>query len=799
MIMRPDRLWPRAHALHRRLVAMVVVVSLALVWTLFAWKTRDTFLSHENGVVARMNREVDGLATRLEMSMVLTDEVLSDFIQLFEVRADSPPSDEEVKRFLKRRFVRSPFLVSLVFMPMDGPSITGGAPVSDPLSHPWFATLMKSRDVFAHGRMAGQIGVARKLFATNGLGAGTVLAVVDLRGVMADGDENAAGRPDFAALLDRNDRVLAWMSQAAGPIGATIGDLPPFRGVSLAGFAGRGLRVFQGETHWVASQQIRSYPLRLVTGMRRAAIFETWAGDAWPFGLVALGGSGLMLLLLAHWLKTAREEERAVRDLYRLHQAIDQLPASFIMTDLDANIVFHNPAFATSTGYDEREVLGKNPRILQSGKTPPETYRALWDHLTGGRPWRGEMVNKRKDGTVYWEDAVLAPLKDADGRTVNYVAIKTDITPIKHVQRQLGDASAMLEVTFEQAAIGLAQIDLDGRFLSVNAKLCEVFGSAKAAFGSLPSLIHPDDRLDERARMASLLRGEASQFSAEMRCVREDGREIRVLSSVSLVRDHDGQPAYFISAFEDVTERRALEGALARRTDELQRSNEDLQQFAYVASHDLQEPLRTVSNFLQLLDRRYAGALTDEAREFIAYAVDGSHRMSHLIRDLLVFARIDSQGGELRPTEIDAVIRDAADNLRTAIEESGAVIEADPMPRVLGDRSQLVSLFQNLIGNAVKYRKADVAPSVRITVEVTGDEARFAISDNGIGIDPQYHERIFVIFQRLHARDAYGGTGIGLAVCKRIVERHGGRIRVESAEGQGSAFRLTLKVAPPEV
>jgi light-regulated signal transduction histidine kinase (bacteriophytochrome) len=243
----------------------------------------------------------------------------------------------------------------------------------------------------------------------------------------------------------------------------------------------------------------------------------------------------------------------------------------------------------------------------------------------------------------------------------------------------------------------------------------------------------------------------------------------------------------------DITERRRAAEKTKTLLAELDRSNKELEQFAYVASHDLQEPLRMVSSYTQLLARRYQGRLDSNADEFIAFAVDGAARMQRLINDLLAYSRVSTRGKEFEVTDCNTACELALANLRTAIDESGAVVTRGLLPTVMADRLQFGQLFQNLIGNAIKYH-SDKPPTVHISAEQKGNEWVFSIRDNGIGIDPQYANRIFVIFQRLHTREEYPGTGIGLAICKKIVERHAGRIWVESQLGNGATFCFTIPI-----
>ncbi len=241
----------------------------------------------------------------------------------------------------------------------------------------------------------------------------------------------------------------------------------------------------------------------------------------------------------------------------------------------------------------------------------------------------------------------------------------------------------------------------------------------------------------------------------------------------------------------ELDERRRAEQRLAKYTEDLARSNQELEQFAYVTSHDLQEPLRMVASFTQLLARRYRGRLDQDADEFIGFAVEGATRMQNLLNDLLAYSRVGTRGKPFVPVDCNMVFKQARDNLAKTVEESGALIFLDPLPVVRGDEVQLIQLFQNLLANAIKFRGSEM-PQVQVSARKKGHEWIFSIKDNGIGIDPEHHERIFVIFQRLHARSEFPGTGIGLAICKKIVNRHGGRIWVESQPGKGSTFYFSI-------
>lgn len=374
-------------------------------------------------------------------------------------------------------------------------------------------------------------------------------------------------------------------------------------------------------------------------------------------------------------LETLRRENTEAR---REHEnarlfisAIDQSSESIFFTDIKGRILYVNRSFERNSGYTRDELLGQNPRILRSGVHSREFYKDMWSTILRGEVWRSRMTNRRKDGTLYHEEANIAPVRNDEGRITSFVSVKTDITQLLENQRALEAMNA-----------------------------------------------------------------------------------------------------------------------------ELSRSNAELEQFAYVASHDLQEPLRSVSSCMQLLEKRYGGKLDARADEFISHSVAACQRMRNLIDGLLTLSRVNAVAGNPVATDSSEVLEQVHANLAHAIRSGGARIEHDPLPVVWANPQMLVHLFQNLISNALKF-SGDRPASVHVRAVRENGHWLFSVSDQGIGIEEQHFERIFLLFQRLHTRDEYAGTGLGLAICQKIVEHHGGRMWVESTVGKGSTFFFTLPAAEP--
>ena len=363
---------------------------------------------------------------------------------------------------------------------------------------------------------------------------------------------------------------------------------------------------------------------------------------------------------------------------------------------------------------------------------------------------------------------------------------------VKKRTAQLEESEARFRELYDQAPVGYHELDSEGRLTRINRTELDMLGyDAQDMLGRHVWEFSIEMETSRRATKGKLSGAAPLGKGFERTYRRKDGSTFPALIEDRHLRDARDRIVGLRSTIQDITRLKKAEERLKDTMGKLEESNRELEQFAYVASHDLQEPLRMVASYTQLLARRYRDKLDADANEFISFAVDGAQRMQQLISDLLAYSRVTMRGKAFEPTDCQAVFDEALTNLKVRIEETGAEVSHGALPTMSGDRIQLVRLLQNLISNAIKFR-GEESPRVDVSAQRKGDEWVFTVSDNGIGIEPQYAERIFTIFQRLHGRGEYPGTGIGLAVCKRIVERHGGRIWVESAPGEGATFYFTL-------
>ena len=472
---------------------------------------------------------------------------------------------------------------------------------------------------------------------------------------------------------------------------------------------------------------------------------------------------------------------------------------AIFMMDPSGKITSWNVGAERMKGYSAAEILGQNfsrffpARDIARGR-PKEILRLT---AASGRHEESAM-RVRKDGSTFLASLTFTALRDQAGNLRGVSEFSHDLTESK-------ESGAKYRALMEAAPDAMVVVNEGGEVVLLNLQAEKQFGySRDELLGQKVTTIIPEgfaERLiADGERTAAQALAQQIGTGIELTARRKDGSEFPIEMMLSPVESAEG--VLVTAAIRDISARKKAEKHLARTEDaekrlaqkveELNRSNEELGQFAYIASHDLQEPLRMVASYTQLLSRRYKGKLDADADEYIAFAVDGAARMQRLIQDLLAFSRIGTAGQELADMSSEEALKQSLDNLQGAMEDSGALVTHDTLPPVVADEMQVVQLFQNLIGNAIKYQGPGV-PRVHISA-AKGDGKKwiFSVKDNGLGIEPKYFEKIFAMFQRLHKRDEFAGTGIGLAICKKIVERHGGKISVESQLGQGSTFRFAL-------
>ena len=486
--------------------------------------------------------------------------------------------------------------------------------------------------------------------------------------------------------------------------------------------------------------------------------------------------------------RLVEESLRESEERYRMLLDGVQQYAIFAM-DPHGQIVSWNAGAERTKGYKAEEIIGHNFSCffpledIERGR-PLEILRLT--AASGRHEEQG--VRVRKDGSRFLASIIFTALRDSAGNLRGFSEFSHDLSESK-------ESGAKYRGLLEAAPDAMVVVDQAGEIVLLNLRAEKQFGYYRDELvGQQVRNIIPEgfaERLiADGTRTAAEALLQQIGTGIELSGRRKDGSEFPIEIMLSPLENAKG--ILVTAAIRDITERKKSEMHLLKTAEELKRSNDQLEQFAYVASHDLQEPLRMVASYTQLLARRYQGRLDSDADEFIAYAVDGCNRMQGLIRDLLAYSRSGTESKLLREVSGETALNEALANLHVSIEESGATVTHDLLPALTTDDTQLVQVLQNLIGNAIKYRGA-AAPHVHVSAKKNGGkEWIFSVQDNGMGIAPQYFERIFIIFQRLHGRQEFNGTGIGLAICKKIVERMGGRIWVESQLEKGSTFYFSL-------
>lgn len=482
-------------------------------------------------------------------------------------------------------------------------------------------------------------------------------------------------------------------------------------------------------------------------------------------------------------------EETQAEDRFRL--AVEASPSAMIMVDARGRILMLNAEGERLFGYARSDLIGRSVELLV-----PERYRAQHpDHrsafidapvsraMGAGR----ELYGLRRDGSEVPVEIGLNPIHTREGTVV--LCSIVDVSERRKAEERF-------RLAVEASPSGMVMVDGAGTIVMANAETERMFGyDAGELIGRSVELLVPrrfrGQHTSYRAGFNAAPEARRMGAGRDLFGVRKDGTELPVEVGLNPIETDEGM--LVLSTIVDITARKQAEQDLAQQARELARSNADLEEFAYVASHDLQEPLRMVSSYTSLLAERYRDRLDDEARQFIEFAQDGATRMRQLISDLLAYSRVRTRGKALEPVDVATCFQLAMRNLEVAIAERGVRITGAPEGTVLADRSQLALVFQNLLSNAMKF--CEGTPAITVTSRCDADAGLWvcAVRDNGIGLPPQYSERVFQMFHRLHTRAEYEGTGIGLALCKRIIERHGGRIWVESDGERGSTFLIELR------
>lgn len=551
---------------------------------------------------------------------------------------------------------------------------------------------------------------------------------------------------------------------------------------------------------------LQGVPGEMTYFMRMASGEERWIKQkSVPF-FDANGDVSLAISVL-HDITDQREyENRLQAEQKRLQSVLDNLPSFVGVMTPDGEITYAN-RLALQTISDPKEIIERRLEDTYWWRHDPkmqEQARDMVQRAKSGESVRADVELRVNGDERIIVDFMLSPIYD-EGEVVALIPAGVDITSRKSIEKErvnlllsLADERTRLKHIFENipgivTEMWIEDEKVTSRFTSDYAE--RLLGYPMSQWEERATMwqeiMHPDDF--ERVSQEVLAAYDRGEGIIEYRVYDSEGKLHDLEGHMKVIKWADKREV-LLTINMDVTERKNATRELSRYAQELKRSNEELQQFAYVASHDLQEPLRMVTSYMQLLQQRYKEQLDPDAQEFISYAVDGASRMKALIQDLLTYSRVETAAREFSTVDMNEVVKTVQRHLRFTLEETKTAITFDEMPKIRADEQQITQLFQNLISNAIKFR-SDQDPHIHIGVKKEGRFWQFCVQDNGIGIDQQYYQRIFIIFQRLHNRSKYPGTGIGLAICKKVVERHGGNIWVESTPGQGTTFFFTLPAA----
>ncbi|MGB7443706.1 MAG: PAS domain S-box protein, partial [Coleofasciculaceae cyanobacterium] len=461
-------------------------------------------------------------------------------------------------------------------------------------------------------------------------------------------------------------------------------------------------------------------------------------------------------------------------------------------------------------GFALKDVVGKPFWEARWWTLSPQTQEKLQEAIA--RAKEGEFVRyeaevQGADNQVIMIDFSLRPILNETGQVILLIPEGRDITERKQAEAQLREAEERFRLAFDDAATGEALVAPDGRFIRVNRALCELVGYSESELltTTFQEITHPDDLDTDLNYLHQLLAGKRRTYQMEKRYFHKQGQVVWILLSVSLVRDEPGQPLYFIAQIQDITQRKLAEAQRTKLLSELERSNRELEDFAYVVSHDLLSPLHKIQMFNELLVDEYSQVLDSQGREYLERMLLVKEQMQTFIKDLLTLAQVKTQAQPFKLVNLTTLVQEVLSDLSVNLSETGGVVEIGELPTLKADPFQMRQLMQNLLSNALKFHKPETPPRVKIyqksSTENDKDRDNLAhhyyqiiVEDNGIGFKSEYQEQIFDVFQRLHSRSEYEGTGLGLTICRKIVERHGGSITASSMPGLGATFTIALPI-----
>ena len=499
----------------------------------------------------------------------------------------------------------------------------------------------------------------------------------------------------------------------------------------------------------------------------------------------------------------AIELEKSLNALKDYKFSLDQ-SAIISFTDKKGVITSVNDNFCNISKYKREEIVGKTHRIINSHYHSKEVFSDLWKTIASGNVWRGELKNKGKDGSYFWLDTTIVPFLNKKKKPTQYLAIRFDITERKKAEQRVIKSNERFEKVTEATNDTIWDWDIIQktfyRSKAIEKSFRQEVSKLLTASDFWKDNIHPDDRKKTQNSVDDAIADPlCNRWEQEYRIINYQEEIIYAIDRGVIIRDEDGKAIRMVGAMTDISEQKQMDiklrdvnQVLQQHTLELERSNEELEQFAFIASHDLQEPLRMVSSFMDLLKRKYGDQFDEKGHQYIHFATDGAKKMKQIILDLLDYSRAGKVTQEPIAFDLNKTLEEYKILRRKIIEEKKVIILNDPLPLVTNYKVPLTQAIHSILDNAIKYSKEDVQPKIEICVKENDKEWIIEVKDNGIGIDKHFFEKIFIIFQRLHDKDKYEGTGIGLSIAKKNIESCNGKIWVESTVNKGSTFSFTI-------